>query len=228
MNRLRNKLFIFDKDGTLNHFNKSFIPWIKEVVCHIDKNIQLDIFKTLGVNIKNNTLFSSKSPFAIETHTELKTRIKPCVSSCTVVEAQLIYHKLDNLSINQVPVDNITSIINSLMVNNKVALYTSDNYLHTHNFIRKNNLSFNSIIHSESNNFASKTNLSTTSIDYLMNIYNIYGKENVFFISDTINDIKIGNKANIGTIGVLSGTGSKKELQEFSDIVVDDINYLLI
>ena len=226
MNRLRNKLFIFDKDGTLNYFNKSFIPWIKEVVCHIDKNIQLNIFKTLGVDIQNNNLFSSKSPLAVETHPELKTRIKSCVSECSVVEAQLIYHKLDNLSIKQVPVDNIKPIIDSLMVNNKVALYTSDNYLHTHSFIRKNDLSFNSIIHSESNNFSSKTNLSTTTIGYLMNKYNIYGKENVFFISDTVNDMKIGKKANIGTIGVLSGTGSKKELQEFADIVVDDINHL--
>ena len=59
-----------------------------------------------------------------------------------------------------------------------------------------------------------------------MKKYNISGKENVFFISDTINDMIIGKKANIGTIGVLSGAGCRATLEEIADIVVDDINYL--
>jgi len=114
----------------------------------------------------------------------------------------------------------------SLMINNKVALYTSDNMLNTNKFIRDYKLSFSSVINSDSDNFGSKTNLSISTIEYLMNEYNIYGKENVFFISDTINDMIIGKKANISTIGVLSGAGSRVALEKIADIVVDDINYL--
>jgi len=226
MNRLRNKLFIFDKDGTLNYFNKSFIPWIRQVVSHVNETTQNKIYEELGVDIIHNSLYSSLSPLAVETHDELKTRIKYCVSECSVVEAQLIYHKIDNLTFDQVPVDNLKKIIDSLMINNKVALYTSDNMLNTNKFIRDYKLSFSSVINSDSDNFGSKTNLSISTIEYLMNEYNIYGKENVFFISDTINDMIIGKKANISTIGVLSGAGSRVALEKIADIVVDDINYL--
>ena len=226
MNRLRNKLFIFDKDGTLNYFHKSFIPWIKEIVSHVNETTQNKIYEELGVDIQHNLLYSSMSPLAVETHDELKSRIKPCILDCTLEEKQLLYHKFDTVTLNQIPVDNLKTIIDSLMINNKVALYTSDNYLNTSKFIRENDLSFSSVIHSDSEYFGSKTNMSIVSIEYLMKKYNISGKENVFFISDTINDMIIGKKANIGTIGVLSGAGCRAALEEIADIVVDDINYL--
>ena len=226
MNRLRNKLFIFDKDGTLNYFYKSFIPWIKEIVSHVNETTQNKIFEELGVDIQHNLLYSSLSPLAVETHDELKSRIKPCILDCTLEEKQLLYHKFDTVTLNQIPVDNLKTIIDSLMINNKVALYTSDNYLNTSKFVRENDLSFSSVIHSDSEYFGSKTNMSIVSIEYLMKKYNISGKENVFFISDTLNDMIIGKKANIGTIGVLSGAGCRAALEEIADIVVDDINYL--
>ena len=221
---MRIKAILFDKDGTIFDFQKSWGNWFFELSKKLTKGNTdelIKIFEKFSFNRTNKT-FNNDSVFASSTFEENIDRLKSVVISMKKEEIKRVAIESTQTMI-QIPVTNLITIFSLLKSENYLlGIVTNDLENSTILQIEKEKIYnyFDYIVGSDSG-YGAKPNCGQ-----LVNFakkFEIKPSETVM-VGDTIQDMIAGKKANMHTIGVLSGISNEKELKPYADEVVRDIS----
>lgn len=224
------RTLIFDKDGTIINFYRSWIPWmndnIKRLNLKSDEEI-LKIYSCLGYDPKTEKL-SDKSLLAHSSLSNIRSEIEKIVGTDKMtnwVDCNLVTYD------TCVPITgNIEYIFRKLRRNDniRIVLSTNDIEYNAVNSLRLLNIIqyFNLIVGSDSQGYRQKPNS-----DNLFEICHRLGTDPRYalIISDTTSDMKMAKYANSIGVGVLSGIGGYEDLRRAgADYIINDISELII
>lgn len=226
------QLVIFDKDGTLIDFNSTWIPWVtalaKSLEIHgCDFDVARKLYKVVGYCDKTNTVNDS-SLLAYASMDKLKKEIELMLLDSGVSRSDVddLLHKCwTNVNCgNPSPTTDLVELFTCLReVGIKLAVCTSDSRASTEAALRKLCVAHlvDAVVCSDDENMEAKP-----SPRGVLKICADLGKEpsETVVIGDSTFDMLMAKSAGVGhVVGVLTGVGTKKELSQFADVVIDNV-----
>ena len=214
---------IFDKDGTLFEFQSSWGDWFYNLLVILsDKNQNIidAIARAQKFNIETRS-FDSGSQFIAGTLDETISLISPFLETKSDSDIKKIV--IENLeTLNQRPATNLKKLFR-LLKSNKYALgvVTNDQEKSTKIQLQNANIfSFFDFIAGCDSGFGYKPN--PQPLLAFSDHVNL-PRSSIAIIGDSTHDLKAGIKANMWTVGVLSGVAGHDDLRPYADAILNSI-----
>ena len=220
------KAIIFDKDGTLFDFQKSWGKWGAKLISELangEKDLMLEISRVLEYDLETKE-FQKSSQFIAGTVAETANLIASVVPEKSV--EQIIELQLNlSLDMKQHPVKSLKKTIDFLSTNGFVlGVVTNDLINPTRNqLIKEKILSQFELILGQDSGHGSKPDPSP--LLAFCKHCNLEVEE-VVMVGDSAHDLTAAKNARILGVGVLTGLASKTDLLKHSEYVIPDISYL--
>ena len=217
---------LFDKDGTLFDFNKTWGCWFSNILNDLSKNdskLRKEIAAVFKFDQSNETFFKN-SPFIAESNSFLITEISPLLPNWEKYDLLEWFNK-KGLEAVTVPVKGLkTSLLKLKKMNLILGVSTNDTEEGANHQLNDYNLlDFFSFIAGSNSGFGTKP--SPGMQNQFCKLTGIK-PENILMVGDSLTDIKAGKNANMQTIGVLSGPATKEDLVNDADFVLNTISDL--
>lgn len=225
LKRLTKRAIVFDKDGTLIKFDsKNIIDWVTKIQNNIyrstDKNIDLHNFwQTNPIN--------DKSPVAWQNSEQLYYSLIQHSKKYNIPESIIKKSFIDFPHLNNKPVCNIKSLFSELYNKNiKIAICTSDSRNSTKQFIEQYSINnyIDFILCGDDKCFSRKP--LPNNLYLISNVLNVPCNE-MLMIGDTTVDMKMTCNTDVLPIGVLTGIGIKKDLNKYTNIIINSCDNLI-
>ena len=218
------KAILFDKDGTLFHFNETWGPWFYDVLLELSDR-KHDILMKLANLLKydyKTKIFYKNSPFIAGTEGET---IRIMLSLLPKYEEENLIKWLSkkSMSVAGKPVDNLLKTLEQIQEKNIImGVATNDSVSSALNQLGENNIKrFFSYIYGFDSGFGFKPG--TGMQREFLRETNLLANE-VIMVGDSMADIESGNKIGMTTVAVLTGPLGRSELEKKSDIVLNSIS----
>ncbi len=220
---LRFKGLIFDKDGTLFHFQESWGAWLYDVLEELSGKSTLNkrkMARVLRFNLSKKIFFKD-SPFIAGTTKEFLTSVEPFSEYLKGEELKkFINSKLMRLTPK--PVGNLKILLHYFKSKKVIlGIATNDNEEPCRSQLMDEEIIeyFDFICGSDSG-YGSKPE--TGQLDAFCRFFKLK-PNNVAMIGDSTHDLIAAKKAGLHAIGVLTGVAEKKELEIYADVILNSI-----
>merc|ERR1712223_789962 len=227
------KCVIFDKDGTLVCFHTMWSPWCTSLAermstCSGLDGISDNVYDVLGYDKETRKV--RIGPLAENTHPQIKQKLETMLTQERGFhpdDAKVLVEKTwkdtpENMRIKMT--GDLHHLFSRLKLNGvKIAICTSDSKEGTHEFLMKESLHYfiDMIVCGDDNN--SKPKPDPHNAFHICNKLKVDLADTVM-VGDTPADTLMGRHANLGlTVGVLSGVGDVKDLDD-ADVIVPSID----
>ena len=214
---------IFDKDGTLFEFQSSWSDWFYNLLVELsdkNQNIIAEIARALNFNLETKS-FDSGSQFIAGTLDETINLISPFLQNKSDSDIKkMVVENLETL--NQRPATNLKKLF-SFLKSNKYALgvVTNDQEKSTKTQLQNANIfSFFDFIAGCDSGFGYKPD--PQPLLAFSDHVNL-PRSSIAMIGDSTHDLKAGIKADMLTVGVLSGVADRDDLQPYADVILKSI-----
>jgi choline dehydrogenase len=227
-------LIIFDKDGTLIDFQSTWTPWITALAQSLEADCNFDVssrlYDIMGYCNKTETL-SDSSLLAYAGMDIIKEKLKSMLLE-NGVDGNAVDSLLRkcwkechvNNTSRPVPTTDLPNLFGNLQkAGVKVAVCTSDSRESTESALRKLHVRefVDVIVCSDDENMQPKP-----SPQGVLKICTDLGVDLSYTIvvGDTTTDMLMAKSAGVGLIvGVLTGIGTKNELSNYTDVILDNV-----
>jgi len=229
------KGILFDKDGTLIHFDKLWIKMVNELVADLmtevgresDQSLKIDMLASVGVT---NQSVDGKGPLAGGTSLDVAEAFQPFLSMEIPRLHEWIKNKqstfvADHLDLIEAAGD-ITGLIASLKEKDIIiGVVTADDSETTKLCLQKLGITDDIQFVAAADRYEAKP--SPESFQVFCDTFDLQPEE-VVMVGDTVVDLQFAKNSHAGYgIGVLSGTGSESELAPLADILISKIDDLV-
>ena len=218
------KAILFDKDGTLFHFNETWGPWFYDVLLELSdgkNDLLVKLANLLRYDYKTKNFYKN-SPFIAGTEGDT---IRIMLSLLPNYEEENLIKWLSkkSMSVAGKPVDNLLKTLEQIKENNIImGVATNDSVSSALNQLGENNIkSFFSYIYGFDSGFGFKPGIGMQK-EFLRET-SLLANE-VIMVGDSIADIESGNKIGMTTVAVLTGPLGRSELEKKADIVLNSIS----
>ena len=229
------KGILFDKDGTLLEFARTWRPIALEVINRIRKRYGLDdsyqqrLEQAIGLYSQH---IDSGGSLSGGTNKDVALDF---LSVCSFISDQEEFISWSTATFNEVaselpfyPVAGVLETIRRLKENNiLIGLSTADSLINATLFLKKTGLyQYFDYIGADDGQVEPKP-----SPDYMYNFCNLYGikAKEVGVIGDTLVDMEFADKGGAGLkIGVLSGTGTREILEGQADLIISGVKDIFV
>ena len=217
------KAILFDKDGTLFHFNDTWGPWFYNILIQLSKgddNLINKLSHLLKFNL-NKKIFEYGSPFISGTEGETIKIINQLIPSREKTEL-LHWLSSEALKVDGVPVNELLKTLQKLdEMCFVMGVATNDSEIGAYKQLEKNKIKgFFKFIYGYDSGFGSKPE--TGMQEEFLRVTKFKPKE-IAMVGDSMADIISGNKIGMHTIGVLTGPVERKILSNSADKVLNSI-----
>ena len=216
---------LFDKDGTLFDFHRSWGPWLASFLAEVstDKPHALQLAEALGFNLKAQT-FRPGSVFVHDTLEEIMDAVLPHLPNWER-DALEAYAIRETALVPQVPTVPLASLLSSLQARGLVlGVATNDNEAPAKAQLEaagvRDHFAF---IAGYDSGFGGKP---ATGMQHAFCQAHGLAPAEVAMVGDSLHDMTSGRDAGMVTVGVLTGTTSRAELETVADVVLADIGEL--
>ena len=223
---LRFKGLIFDKDGTLFHFQESWGSWLDEVlndICEKSISKKRQLSKILGFNFSKKKFFED-SPFIAGTTEEFLASIESFSDNLKGKELEeFINSKL--MQIVQKPVGDL-KVLFEYLKSKKILLgvATNDNEIPCKSQLEKERIiKYFDFIAGSDSGYGFKPEIGQ--LEAFCRSLNLKPSE-VAMIGDSTHDLIAAKKAGLYAIGVLTGVAKRSELELYADKILKSIKDL--
>ena len=220
------KAILFDKDGTLFDFNKTWGPWFFDILNELSQGshkILNELSLLLDYDLKNK-VFKFNSPFIAGTEGETVSKI---VSFMPNLKKDKLVKWLSNKSkdVSGYPVLNLKKTLKELNeMNILMGIATNDNEIGAQNQLKESKIDhFFNYVYGSDSGFGFKPECGMQ--DEFLRVSKLHPKH-VLMVGDSYADIISGKKAGMKTIGVLTGVLNRHQLEKQADVVLSSINEL--
>ena len=217
------KAILFDKDGTLFHFNDTWGPWFYNILIQLsngDDHLLNKLSYLLKFNL-NKKIFEYGSPFISGTEGETIEIISRLIPS---KERKELLDWLENeaLKVDGVPVSELLKTLKKLDEMGLVmGVATNDSEIGAYNQLEKNKINrFFKFVYGYDSGFGSKPE--TGMQEEFLRVTKFKPQE-VIMVGDSMADIISGNNIGMHTIGVLTGPVERELLSKSADEVLNSI-----
>ncbi len=216
------KALLFDKDGTLFDFQRSWGPWLAEFLTDIsqDRGQRLQLADALGFELEAQ-VFRPGSVFVHDTLEEILDAVLPHLPGWErpALEAFAIR---ETAQVPQVPVMDLAPLLAGFKARKLVlGVATNDNEHPARTQLEAANvLGYFDFIAGYDSGYGGKP--ATGMQQAFCNTQGLAAAE-VAMIGDSLHDMISGRDAGMLTVGVLTGTTSRAELALVADVVLEDI-----
>ena len=218
------KAILFDKDGTLFHFNETWGPWFYDVLFELSDgkhDLLLELANLLKYDYKTKTFYKN-SPFIAGTEGET---IRIMLSLLPNFEEENLIKWLSkkSMSVDGKPVDNLLETLEQIQEKNIImGVATNDSVSSAHNQLEENNIKrFFGYIYGFDSGFGFKPG--TGMQKEFLRETSLLANE-VIMVGDSMADIESGNKIGMTRVAVLTGPLGRSELEKKADIVLNSIS----
>jgi len=217
------KGLLFDKDGTLFHFQESWGEWMSQIINDLTAGSTRDrkmMAKVLGFDLIQKT-FHKDSVFIAGVAGEFLSIIEPY--SCRLKgDALREFITSKSVKLIQVPVTNLPKLFAQLKSQNiLLGIVTNDCEEPAKSQLESAKILdyFDFVVGCDSG-YGAKPE--TGQLLEFLNIFDLKSHE-VAMIGDSTHDLKAAQKAKIYSVGVLTGVAEEKELMPYADKILDSI-----
>ena len=227
---MRFKGLIFDKDGTLFHFQESWGAWLSEVLEVLSDNSiekKQKMAHALGFNLSKK-IFLKESPFIAGTTKEFLSSIEPFSKRLKGEELEkFINSKL--MKLTPKPVGDLRALFYYLKSKEiLIGLATNDNERPCRAQLEDEKIiEFFDFIAGSDSGYGFKPE--TGQLEAFCQSLKLNVRD-VAMVGDSTHDLIAAKKAGLHAIGVLTGVAEKMELDPYADIILESIkdipNYL--
>ena len=231
-------LIIFDKDGTLVDCNSIWLDWLEAHVIEIERatglHLSSELYNTAGY-CPVSEKYHSNSLLAQATVSDVQNAFKNVLVQAGIPEPtamNIIRGCCPNFnsgnSKNLKPLGNLTHIFEELKSKNiKIAICTADSRNGTESTLENLQLSHlvDKIVCGND-----ETAVPKPAPDNALHICDVLqvSPNRTAVIGDTLADTRMGRNAGLGlVIGVLSGAGTKKQLESQADLILNNVDEVL-
>ena len=220
------KAILFDKDGTIFHFNDTWGPWFYDILNELSEGNKKKL-NQLSISLKfdlEKKVFKIDSPFIAGTGGETTSKIVSLFPD--LKESELIeWLSVRSRDVLGKPIDNLHStLIQIKKLKITMGIATNDTEAGALHQLEKNNIKqFFKYIYGSDSGYGFKPN--TGMQEEFLRVTNLHPK-NVIMVGDSIADIISGNNIGMISIGVLTGPLKREHLQKNADFVLDSISEL--
>ena len=220
------KAILFDKDGTIFHFNDTWGPWFYDILNELSEGNKKKL-NQLSISLKfdlEKKVFKIDSPFIAGTGGETTSKIVSLFPD--LKESELIeWLSVRSRDVLGKPIDNLHSTLNQIKkMKITMGIATNDTKAGALHQLEKNNIKqFFKYIYGSDSGYGFKPN--TGMQEEFLRVTNLHPK-NVIMVGDSIADIISGNNIGMISIGVLTGPLKREHLQKNADFVLDSISEL--
>ena len=220
------KAILFDKDGTIFHFNDTWGPWFYDILNELSEGNKKKL-NQLSISLKFDLVkkvFEIDSPFIAGTGGETTSKIVSLFPD--LKESELIeWLSVRSRDVLGKPIDNLHSTLNQIKkMKITMGIATNDTEAGALHQLEKNNIKqFFKYIYGSDSGYGFKPN--TGMQEEFLRVTNLHPK-NVIMVGDSIADIISGNNIGMISIGVLTGPLKREHLQKNADFVLDSISEL--
>lgn len=230
------KGILFDKDGTLLEFDKTWRPIANQVVDEVAKHYSFDdkiaLAESIGlyashIDSKGSLSAGTNKDVALDMLTVLKANGINCKEDEHIKWSTQVFNKVA-ASLPFYPVNGVFDTIKKLKEEGLyIGLSTADSVENAKLFLEKTGLAiYFDYIGADDGIINPKP-----SPDYMNNFCNQYTLKpsEVVVVGDTMTDMNFGINSNAGLIvGVLSGTGTRSLLGGSATVVINSVKDLII
>ena len=233
------KGILFDKDGTLLEFDKTWRPIANQVVAEVAKKYGIKNKEILAESIG---LFSdridSNGSLSSGTNKDVAMDMLSIIKTSNNINKEINiehYIKWSTELFNKVaaafpfyPVDGVIDTIKKLKESGyNIGLSTADSVENAQLFLKKAGLDvYFDYVGADDGIINPKP-----AIDYINTFCKLYGirPEEIAVVGDTMTDMDFGSNGGVGLIvGVLSGTGTRSLLSTKAHLVINSIKDLIV
>ena len=218
------KAILFDKDGTLFHFNETWGPWFYDILLELSDakhDLLAELANLLKYDYKTKTFYKN-SRFIAGTEGET---IRIMLSLLPNFEEENLIKWLSkkSMSVDGKPVDNLLETLEQIQEKNIImGVATNDSVSSAHNQLEENNIKrFFGHIYGFDSGFG--FNPGTGMQKEFLRETSLLANE-VIMVGDSMADIESGNKIGMTTVAVLTGPLGRSELEKKADIVLNSIS----
>ena len=220
------KGLLFDKDGTLFHFQESWGEWMRQIINELTTDSTRDrkmMAKALGFDLNQKT-FLKESVFIAGAAGEFLSIIEPYSRR---LKGNRLREFITSKSVKliQVPVTNLPQLFDQLKSQNIfLGIVTNDCEEPAKSQLESAKILdyFDFVVGCDSG-YGAKPEPGQL-IEFL-NIFDLKSYE-VAMIGDSTHDLMAAQKAKIYSVGVLTGVAEKEELMPHADKILDSIEEL--
>jgi phosphoglycolate phosphatase len=236
------RILVFDKDGTLMDFDKlwgSRIVSVAEalvVACQGNDELLSQIFHTIGYSLERNQTFGS-GPLAVAPIAELETIVATVLYQAGISWDEAVALAAAHLTKRMVappaadeirPRANLVSLLRTFRdAEIRVAVATTDNRLPTEYFLEA--LGIKNLIEQLLCG-DDRTGPRKPDPAVLLDIAVSLGEPiyKVIMVGDTVSDLKMAKAAGAMAVGITGGAGSREELEQQADVVIDSLEEISV
>ena len=220
---MRFKAILFDKDGTLFDFNKTWGEWFYNILNDLSDNntiLKNQIAYTVKFDLVKKC-FLKESPFIAGSITETIDLIIDYLPKWNKDDLNLWFNQKLKLP-DGVPVEGLEDVLNKIdQMGLKIGLSTNDSYSSAKFQLKKHNIhDYFIFISGYDSGFGSKPD--TGMQEEFSRVVN-HKSNLIIMVGDSLADIYAGKNSGMSTIGVLTGPASRNDLKGEADIVLDSI-----
>ena len=217
------KGLLFDKDGTLFDYQTTWGPWAENFISEVsdgDVKIAHQIATTLGFN-QDKGRFLPTSKFIAGTTEEVLEVVLSAIPSMSINTLEKIYFDSTAKATLSPPVP-LKPLLHQFKRNKiKIGVATNDHETTAINHLSRANIKedFDFIVGYDSG-FGSKPEPGM--LNAFCNTTGLKSHE-IAMVGDTLHDLEAGQRANMLTIGVLTGMATREELETKATVVLNHI-----
>ncbi len=217
------RALLFDKDGTLFDFHRSWGPWLAGFLAEVssDERHGLKLAEALGFNLEPQT-FRPDSVFVHDTLEEIMDAVLPHLPNWerAALEAYAIR---ETALVPQVPTTPLPPLLARFKARGLVlGLATNDNEHPARTQLKAAGvLEYFDFIAGYDSGFGGKPE---TGMQRAFCTAHGLAPAEVAMVGDSLHDMTSGRNAGMRTIGVLTGTTPRAELAKAADVVLTDIS----
>ena len=213
---------LFDKDGTLFDFHRSWGPWLAGFLAEVssDKPHAMRLAEALGFEQKTQT-FHPGSVFVHDTLEEIMDAVLPHLPNWkrSALEAYAI---AETAKVPQVPTVPLSPLLSGFKARGLVlGVATNDNEHPARTQLEAAGvLGYFDFIAGYDSGYGGKP---ATGMQHAFCAAHGLAPSEVAMVGDSLHDMTSGRDAGMVTVGVLTGTTSRAELEAVADVVLADI-----
>ena len=216
---------LFDKDGTLFDFHLSWGPWLAGFIGTVstDQPHALQLAEALGFSLETQT-FRPGSVFVHDTLEEIMDAVLPHLPNWER-EALEAYAIRETALVPQVPTVPLAPLLSGFQARGlALGIATNDNEHPARTQLEAAGvLGHFAFIAGYDSGFGGKPN---TGMQHAFCQAQGLAPSDVAMVGDSLHDMTSGRDAGMVTVGVLTGTTSRAELEAVADVVLADIGEL--
>ncbi|MBT8459366.1 MAG: HAD family hydrolase [Boseongicola sp.] len=214
---------IFDKDGTLFDFEKSWSGWAVDVLEHLERvvpNSRMPVAKAIGFDLERRT-FTPESVVIAGSASDVEVAAAPFLP-----QGFDLISVLDDYAVGMlpVPVPGLHDALTMLGAGRTLGVVTNDSEVPAHAHLATHRITHHfDFIAGYDSGFGAKP-----APGQLLGFCEATGAiaSSSAMVGDSRHDLEAGRAAGMVTIGVLTGMARRDDLSDLADVVLPDISHI--